>query len=232
MSGWKPCTRRRNADGHGFRWTGGRFVDKHGYVRVLMSDHPHADPKGYVKEHLVIVCRALGRKLPPRAEVHHVNEDKADNVPPNLVLCPSRSYHCLLHQRTRALDGCGHASWRRCTFCKKWDAPENLLCKGTQQAWHRDCRSRDRRRKWAANHPVPSGKGFAAVNRRKTHCPKGHPLVGENLVKGDLARGCRTCRVCRNAQQYARNFPGEVRGAHWVARDRAILGSATDGGAA
>jgi len=35
------------------------------------------------------------------------------------------------------------------------------------------------------------GAGGAAINRRKTHCPKGHPLVMS------LARQRRECPVCR-----------------------------------
>lgn len=33
---------------------------------------------------------------------------------------------------------------------------------------------------------------------RKTHCPKGHPLSGGNLVKNHLKRGQRDCRTCNN----------------------------------
>lgn len=37
----------------------------------------------------------------------------------------------------------------------------------------------------------------AAINARQTHCRRGHPYAGTNLVpagKGGLSRGCRTCR--------------------------------------
>ena len=36
------------------------------------------------------------------------------------------TYHMLLHQRIRALKACGHANWRKCKYCKEWDAPKNL----------------------------------------------------------------------------------------------------------
>lgn len=45
---------------------------------------------------------------------------------------------------------------------------------------------------------VLRGIGLSAANARKTHCPKGHPYSGENLLvcvtpRGTQARKCRTC---------------------------------------
>lgn len=37
------------------------------------------------------------------------------------------------------------------------------------------------------------GYGACAQHARKTHCPKGHPLSGDNLVKSIPRRQCRTC---------------------------------------
>ena len=50
---------------------------------------------------------------------------------------------------------------------------------------------------------VLRGEGFAALNARKTHCPRGHPYSGENLrfnVNGQ--RQCVTCCRRRNLAQY------------------------------
>ena len=40
------------------------------------------------------------------------------------------------------------------------------------------------------------GEGFAGINSRATHCPKGHPYSGENLyVRPDRpGRGCKECK--------------------------------------
>lgn len=49
-------------------------------------------------------------------------------------------------------------------------------------------------------------KGGGALNAAKTHCPKGHPYEGNNLLllrKGALVR--RQCRTCKNEQTQARN---------------------------
>ena len=43
------------------------------------------------------------------------------------------------------------------------------------------------------------GEGFAAKNARKTHCPKGHELSGDNLVASKLPwRICKTCKYAEN----------------------------------
>jgi hypothetical protein len=55
-----------------------------------------------IPEHVMLAERALGRKLPDGAVVHHMNEDKLDNYTPlNLVICPDQAYHMLLHKRIR-----------------------------------------------------------------------------------------------------------------------------------
>lgn len=106
-------------------WCGGRVVN-HGYVYILAPEHPNAGVNGYVAEHVMIAAAALGRAVPKAAEVHHANRVRDDNRPENLVLCPSRAYHKLIHRRMNALRECGHADWRRCAHCGKLDAPEVL----------------------------------------------------------------------------------------------------------
>ena len=46
------------------------------------------------------------------------------------------------------------------------------------------------------------GDTFAARKVAQTHCLRGHPLAGDNLLPYPLLRGGRNCRVCANA--YAR----------------------------
>lgn len=46
---------------------------------------------------------------------------------------------------------------------------------------------------------VRRGRGPAAGNFRKTHCPQGHPLLGDNLV---VRRGWRECKTCNRAASY------------------------------
>lgn len=52
-------------------------------------------------EHIRIAEKALGKELPKGAVVHHVDEDKSNNANDNLVICPSHSYHMLIHARMK-----------------------------------------------------------------------------------------------------------------------------------
>jgi hypothetical protein len=80
--------------------------------------------------------------------VHHVDLDHSNDDPSNLVICPDQSYHVLIHQRTRAYEACGHASWLKCVHCKQYDAPGNMYVKPNRNtAHHRDCHAAYKREK-------------------------------------------------------------------------------------
>jgi hypothetical protein len=70
-----------------------------GYLRVRVDKK-----KDYF--HRVKAEKALGRPLPPGVEVHHFLGNK--DVDAQLVICPGRWYHKLLHKRELARFG----SWR------------------------------------------------------------------------------------------------------------------------
>jgi len=108
-----------------YNWKGGKKLS-YGYIYIWKPNHPKACSDGYVLEHILVTEKVLGKPLPKGAEIHHVNENRSDNRKENLVICQDRAYHFLLHRRTRALKACGHANWRKCNYCKKYDDPENL----------------------------------------------------------------------------------------------------------
>lgn len=97
-------------------------------------------------EHLSVVTRALGKPLPSGAEVHHFNGNRADNRPQNLVICPSRAYHKLLHVRQSSLQSCGDANKRKCPFCKEWDDPNVMYYNAAGRHYRHAICARDYKR--------------------------------------------------------------------------------------
>jgi hypothetical protein len=81
-------------------WKGGKS-NSNGYNIIYNPEHPKADAKGYVYEHILVCEKVLGKFLPPKAVVHHVDGNTKNNEPDNLVVCQNQSYHLLLHRRER-----------------------------------------------------------------------------------------------------------------------------------
>lgn len=96
-----------------------------GYLKAYMPEHPNADAKGNVYQHVAVASRAMGRPLPDGAMIHHVNGDTKDNRPANLVVCPDMAYHKLLHVREKALNACGNPDAIKCWICGEWGAPSD-----------------------------------------------------------------------------------------------------------
>lgn len=150
----------RSLPGHGFKganhpgWKGGKIVDFDGYVLIHSPGHPKANSGGYVREHILIIEKALGKFMPAKSQGHHHNGKKSDNRHENLIACEDNGYHLLLHQRARAYYVCGHADWRKCSICKQYDPPEKLYI-NRNTSYHNDCinkRQRDRRKNKLSNY--------------------------------------------------------------------------------
>ncbi|MDP6769564.1 MAG: HNH endonuclease [Anaerolineales bacterium] len=84
-------------------FSGGKYIDDKGYVRVLRPEHPR-DICGYVYEHRLVMEKNLGRYLESWETVHHINEIKEDNRLENLYLCTAAE-HTAVHSEGR------HISW-------------------------------------------------------------------------------------------------------------------------
>lgn len=129
-------------------WKGGRTIDRNGYVLIKMPTHNRAQANGYVYEHILVAEKALGKPLPSGAIPHHIDKNRSNNITSNLVLCQDIAYHLLLHRRERALKACGHANWRKCTLCKQYDDPSNLMTKKGKGgcSYHKGCKNSNNRK--------------------------------------------------------------------------------------
>lgn len=77
-------------------FSGGKYIDDKGYVRVLRPQHPFAN-RGYVYEHRLVMEAYLGRYLETWETVHHINEIKTDNRVDNFFLTTTDE-HSAIHR--------------------------------------------------------------------------------------------------------------------------------------
>lgn len=69
-----------------------------GYVYFIDHEHPLCNSVGRVYLHRHIASITAGRWLNSSEHVHHINNDKADNCPGNLVVI-TRSEHARIHRK-------------------------------------------------------------------------------------------------------------------------------------
>lgn len=79
---------------------------ENGYqMRKAPPEHPHANKRGYLAEHRLVMERQIGRYLIPRKElVHHLNEVRDDNRIENLQLTNPKD-HAIGHLGERNKNG-------------------------------------------------------------------------------------------------------------------------------
>lgn len=130
------------------RWHGrrknpvvGRTFHQLGYPLTYMPGHPRADSKGYVREHILVMEKSLGRPILKSEAIHHIDGDVTNYSIYNLILFQSNVAHKSYHARHRAFAECGHYDWYKCTHCKTYDKRENLYFPPGSESdgRHREC---------------------------------------------------------------------------------------------
>lgn len=115
------------------------YTDDHGYSCMSVNGKK-------VRMHILVAEKALGKKIPKGASVHHIDENKTNYRSDNLVICQNEAYHQLLHRRQRALNESGNANNRQCVFCKNWDDEKSMkVNKANSSSYHSACRNASRR---------------------------------------------------------------------------------------
>lgn len=107
-------------------------------------------PSSDTYEHRIIAELALGKSLPDKAEIHHIDGDGTNNDRSNLVICNDRAHHMWIHYRQRAYEACGNANFVKCEYCKEYDDPSNNMYTQRRKygfrARHRSCHAEANRR--------------------------------------------------------------------------------------
>lgn len=93
---------------------------------------PNTGKQEYV--HRRVAEKKLGGKIWPEHEVHHLDGNKHNNRPENLIVLP-REVHRELHHLKREWDK-GHAHCIRCGKTIPFN-PDKPLCRGCYQSWAR-----------------------------------------------------------------------------------------------
>jgi hypothetical protein len=69
-------------------WKGGKSLTRYGYIKVDAN----------TLEHRVIVQKILGRPLTSKEVIHHIDGNRSNNDPSNLLIC-SQSEHINIHRK-------------------------------------------------------------------------------------------------------------------------------------
>jgi hypothetical protein len=97
--------------------------------------------------YIKIVEKAIGKKLPVGAIIHHADGNRKNNNNNNLIICQNENYHKLLHARERALKNSGNSKYRPCCRCHNYDSICNLVySKGSRHYYHKECSAEYTRR--------------------------------------------------------------------------------------
>ena len=73
-----------------------------GYRYIYKPSHPKAMKLGYIAEHRLVAENKIGRFLREDEVVHHINFNKLDNRPENLLIL-TNSEHSKLHSKIKTI---------------------------------------------------------------------------------------------------------------------------------
>jgi len=143
-------------------YTGVQHANGYRRIRVEVCE---GAANGYKSEHTLVAERALGHRLPKHAVIHHVDGNRSNNSPKNLVICEDRSYHQLLHQRQRIIDQGGNPDiQKRCSCCREMklraEFQKKCLSSDGLQQECRQCKSDNQKRRNRMNSTKANLKGL------------------------------------------------------------------------
>lgn len=68
-----------------------------GYNLIINHNHPYHIVNNYIYEHRDVIEKILGRILARKNSIHHINKNKKDNRPQNLICFTSNGPHRRFH---------------------------------------------------------------------------------------------------------------------------------------
>lgn len=110
------------------------YIDSNGYRLIYIPEHPDAIRSGafvgFVYEHRYIAEQCIGRYLYPDEVVHHLDNNKLNNHPNNLLVI-LRNQHIKLHNwinRNFIIPKPGFVVNKQCPICGNYVEQKNTYC--------------------------------------------------------------------------------------------------------
>lgn len=94
----KPTSWKGAVGSNNRNWNGGIKVEKNKYRLIWSPNHPHSI-NNYVREHILVMEKHIGRYLKDDEVVHHIDENTFNNSISNLQLMTFNE-HRSLHAKT------------------------------------------------------------------------------------------------------------------------------------
>lgn len=110
-----------------------RFFER-GYVRIYKPEHHRANKLGYISEHTLIAEQKIGRELFDYEVVHHIDKNRANNNPNNLMVLTDGE-HNKIHAKGRNPMYYGKYLTHKHNYCKcgKLKDTRAILCRSCAQ---------------------------------------------------------------------------------------------------
>lgn len=81
------------------------YYKENGYIMRLVTEHPHANHRGYVAEHRLIIEKHLKRFLDHKELIHHIDRNRENNTVENLKVTTNQEHYLKEHFKGRNENG-------------------------------------------------------------------------------------------------------------------------------
>lgn len=107
---------------------------------LYFPNHPRCNNYGAVRKYIILAEKALGKHLPSKSNIHHIDGNTLNNLNSNLIICEDIGYHKLLHKRTRSYIATGNPDLSFCPQCNSWKKIDEFA--GNRPGWCKPCHSK------------------------------------------------------------------------------------------
>lgn len=142
------------------------------YEYTIEKTHPRANKEGQVYVHVLEAEKKLGRLLFPEEVVHHIDENKLNNHPDNLMVFATKSDHTSFHQHgldkniIRLTENGSYICTFRCNICPECGKRKDIHSKICRECFDKIPKSNRKPTKEQLLQTIVNSKGnFTGVGK-------------------------------------------------------------------